>query len=129
MKESPLKNLVRLHISRKFEGLKIFPNAQGVGWLGRAMGVENGILRLQGPRRQRFGLHEGSPDDMGWLSIIVTPDMVGQRIAIAVGLEYKQPGAPRRPMQIKFVDMMQKDGCIAGFVECPDDADRLLLRV
>ena len=87
-----------------------------------------GMLHDKHGRPVRFGLHPGSPDLVGWRTVIVTPDMVGQPIAIFAGVEVKAPGG-RHPVtedQQRFLEAIQRAGGLAGVARTPDDARRAL---
>ena len=72
---------------------------QGVGKTAQQILHETGLLILKYPRRIRFGLHEGSADLIGWKSVKITPDMVGQKIAVFVSAEIKGPHGRMREEQ------------------------------
>lgn len=72
-----------------------------------------------------YGLCRGSSDLIGWKSVTITPDMVGQRLAVFAAAEIKTPG--RRPTveQGYFIEAVQRAGGIAGVIYTRDDAERL----
>jgi hypothetical protein len=83
-----------------------------------------GMLKdLQG-RPVRFGLHPGSSDLIGWRSVVITPDMVGQRVAIFTALEVKAPGGTHKVTaeQRQFLDIVEAAGGIGGVARSPDQA-------
>lgn len=53
--------------------------------------LRNNVGRLQDRHGNyvTYGLGNGSPDNCGWRSITITPDMVGKHIAVFVGAEVK----------------------------------------
>lgn len=65
---------------------------------------------------------------MGWKTVDVTPDMVGKRVAIFVGIEVKRPGEVPDKHQESFLENMRKRGCIAGYADTVEDAGRILGR-
>lgn len=79
--------------------VRIFRNAVGQGWVGRARRLRPGeVYRAQGgeviitdPRPLHAGLIKGSGDAIGWTTIVVTADMVGQRLAVFTSVETKVP--------------------------------------
>lgn len=79
-----------------------------------------------------FGMPNGDPligtaDLNGWVSVIVTPAMVGQRIAIFAAIETKESGGGhKRDGQINYVQQVQEAGGIAGFANTPDVAQSIV---
>ena len=70
----------------------------------------------------QFGLGAGSPDLVGYKKVTVTPDMVGQDLAVFVGIEIKMPGKKPRADQKHWLDHLAASGGIAGFVTSEDQA-------
>jgi hypothetical protein len=60
----------------------------GQGWRGRILDKKNGILKLIN-FSPFHGMPAGTPDNIGFDSIIITPEMVGHRVAVFVGTEIK----------------------------------------
>lgn len=102
-------------------GCKIFRNQVGKG------------KTLDGKRFIKFGLFPGSGDYIGWVSKKITQDMVGQKVAIFVSLEFKNEKwkLPKKideelEKQINWANTINHDGGIAGFVTCNEDLEELL---
>ena len=74
----------------------------------------------------RFGLHPGSPDLIGWRRVLITSDMVGQTVAIAVGIEVKSAHGRVSTEQQKFLAHMQAFGALAGVARSADEAHGLV---
>lgn len=53
----------------------------------------NGKLEDKRGRWVTFGLFPGSGDLIGWRTVRITPEMVGQSIAQFISIEVKRPGA------------------------------------
>ncbi len=70
----------------------------------------------------RFGLANGSPDLIGWKRVTVTPDMVGQTVAVAVGIEVKTATGRIREEQARFLAHMQEFGALAGVARSIEEA-------
>jgi hypothetical protein len=126
MSERDLQNQIFIRLNSRRD-VRVFRNNVGVGFIGTEFadkdklidmlqllfaalmnGVgknvqqilhETGVVILKYPRRIRFGLHEGSADLIGWKSIKITPDMVGQKIAVFVSAEIKGPHGRMREEQ------------------------------
>lgn len=68
----------------------------------------------------RFGLCPGASDIIGWESMKITEDMVGQRVAIFTAIEVKGPKGRLTPEQIDFLDLVNAAGgfaCMARSVK------------
>jgi hypothetical protein len=85
-----------------------------------------GTLRDQHGRPVTFGLAKGSADLIGWTTRTITPDMVGQRIAVFTSSEVKTPTGRVSPEQRQWLDAVQAAGGIAGVARSVDDAYMLL---
>ena len=81
-----------------------------------------GTLRDQHGRPVQFGLCKGSADLVGWTTRTVTPEMVGQRIAVFTSIEVKTPTGRLRPEQQQWLDAVQAAGGIAGVARSVEDA-------
>jgi hypothetical protein len=58
-----------------------------------------GTLRDANGRPVQFGLCKGSADLIGYRSITITPEMVGQQVAVFTSIEVKTPTGRIRPEQ------------------------------
>ncbi len=63
----------------------------GMGWTGDIIKKTGNILLLKNPRPFR-GFPKGFPDLLGWTEIEITPDMIGQKIAVFTAEEIKATG-------------------------------------
>lgn len=108
--ETTLQNEIRLELGKR-KNVRMFRN--NVGQIG-------GLS---------FGLCVGSSDLIGFQSVTVTPEMVGQKIAIFTAIEVKTQKGKVSPAQTKFVEMVRKFGGIGAIVRSVDDALNELSRV
>lgn len=77
----------------------------------------NQVGQLPDPRTGRpvqFGLARGSADLIGWRSVVITPEMVGQRVAIFLSIEVKTPTGRLTPAQHAWLGTVRGAGGIAG---------------
>jgi len=111
--EQRIQQEIRLAISHG--DIKVFRN-------------NTGTLRDQHGRPVQFGLCKGSADLIGWRTVTVTPEMVGQRIAVFTSIEVKTPTGRLRPEQQQWLDAVQAAGGIAGVARSVEDAQRLTMR-
>lgn len=88
-----------------------------------------GHFELADGRRITVGV-PGMSDLIGYVSKIVTPQMVGQRVAIYTALEVKVPGhrtnKDRLEKQLAFIETVKSHGGIAAMVDSVDKAKELL---
>ena len=86
-----------------------------------------GHYQLVDGRHISSGLCVGSPDLIGWKTVTVTPSMVGQRIAVFVGIEAKRPSGGRlSEPQRAFLAALEQAGGIAAVVRSVADLDSAL---
>jgi hypothetical protein len=84
-----------------------------------------GTLRDANGRPVTFGLCKGSADLIGWRTVTITPEMVGQRIAVFTSIEVKTATGRLRPEQQQWLDAVQAAGGIAGVARSVEDALRI----
>ena len=80
---------------------------------------------LKNARPFDSGLPPGFSDLFGLVAVEITPDMVGQKVAIFTGLEVKD-GARVSQLQRNFINAVNDNGGRAGVVRSVEDAERLL---
>ena len=85
-----------------------------------------GTLRDANGRPVQFGLCKGSADLIGWKRVTVTPEMVGQQVAVFLSIEVKTPTGRLRPEQQQWLDAVQAAGGIAGVARSVEDALRIV---
>jgi hypothetical protein len=111
--ETDLQQRIRLALGMHPE-LRIFRNQVG---------------SLPDPRTGRlvqFGLARGSADLIGWRTVVITPEMVGQRIAVFTSLEIKTPTGRLAPAQRHWLQAVDQAGGIAGVARSVGDALRII---
>jgi hypothetical protein len=77
-------------------------------------------------RPVQFGLAKGSADLIGWTTRTITPDMVGQTVAVFTSIEVKSQSGRLRPEQRQWLEAVQAAGGIAGMARSVEDARALL---
>ncbi|QPN71577.1 VRR-NUC domain-containing protein [Synechococcus sp. CBW1108] len=85
-----------------------------------------GALVDQQGRFVRFGLCKGSSDLIGLRSVVVTPEMVGQRIAQFVALEIKTDCGTVSPEQRAFLQLVQQLGGLGAVCRSIAEAQAVL---
>ena len=80
----------------------------------------------QDGRMVTFGLCSGSADLIGYRSVVVTPDMVGQQLAVFAAVEIKTPTGRPTSEQTAFLEHVSAAGGIAGIARSVEEAEALL---
>jgi hypothetical protein len=112
MTESQIQALVLRELGGR-DDIRLFRNQVGFGYVGE-------------PPNQRhvtMGLHPGSADLIGWKAVTVTPEMVGQQVAVFLSVEVKRPGQKLRPNQEIWKNVVTQHGGIAIVTTGLDDLD------
>jgi hypothetical protein len=83
------------------------------------------LLDQQG-RPVTFGLCPGSADLVGYTTVSVTPDMVGQTIAVFTAVEVKAERGRPTPQQTAWLEHVRAAGGRAGIARSVEDAQRIV---
>lgn len=86
-----------------------------------------GFYRV-GNRAIRYGLCPGSADFIGLRSVVVSPAMVGKRVAIFFAVETKAPGLDADAHQDSWLTEVRDAGAIAGVARNAEEAEQLMAR-
>jgi len=121
MKEQQIQTRWLVNISKR-PNVRMFRNNVGTGWQGQVVSKELGAVVIQNARPLHAGLCVGSSDLIGWKTVTITPDMVGQQVAVFTAIEVKQPGKYPSPEQRQFLANVTKAGGISGTARSPEDA-------
>lgn len=108
--EQAVQNKIRLAVGRGV--VRLFRN-------------NTGALKDQRGQLVRYGLCKGSSDLIGWKSATITPDMVGQQIAVFVAIEVKDKGRATDD-QLRFLEAVKAAGGHAGLARSISDAQAIL---
>lgn len=117
-KETPLYDQIR---SKLPLNVACYRNNTGSAYQGIKCRIDDkqGLINL---RRIDFGLCDGSSDLIGMVSTVITPEMVGQKVAIFLALEVKVSSKKGSEAQEKFIALVRDQGGIAGVVRNADEA-------
>ena len=77
----------------------------------------------------RYGLCKGSSDLIGWTPIMVTPDMVGKKIAVFTAVEVKLNKNGKYKAtddQKRFISAVLNNGGFAGVADCKKDLEDII---
>lgn len=125
MKETDIVRLILLQVSKLTRSI-LFRNNTATGWVGQSSATSDGGRYIKNARVLRAGLINGSSDLIGWTKKTITPDMVGQDVAIFTAIEVKTPRGRVSKDQLKFIENVKKAGGIAGVAKTAEDAVNLL---
>jgi hypothetical protein len=117
MKEQNLYKALQARHSK--QGI-LFRNNTGTAYQGKRA-VINSRPIITEPRQIIFGLCVGSSDLIGWTESIVTPEMVGQKIAIFTAVEVKNEKGKASKEQLKFLKAVRNAGGIARLTRYIDN--------
>jgi hypothetical protein len=84
-----------------------------------------GALRDAQGQLVRYGLCPGSSDLIGFRTITITPDMVGQRVAVFTAVEVKDQARATEQQQA-FIRLVQQAGGMAGVARSVPDGLSIL---
>lgn len=106
--------------------VRLFRQNVGMGWTGKVVSKTPHRLVLDDPRPLHAGLCVGSSDIIGWRTVEVTPDMVGSRLAVFVGIEAKGSKGRASKDQLAFIRVLHEAGGLAGIARSAGDAGEIL---
>lgn len=106
-------------------GSRLFRQQSGMFWTGRIIRRDSRMVVLADPRAVRVGT-PGMTDLGGVTSVIITPEMVGQRVGIDVQIEVKERGR-LTVEQRAYLETMQRLGSRAGVARSVDEATAIIL--
>jgi hypothetical protein len=125
MNETSLTKYIMLALG-KLPFLRIFRNNTGQAWQGETgrQWQEGGhrYMIIKDPRPLHAGLCVGSSDLIGWSIVKVTPEMVGQNIAVFTAIEIKAEKGRASKEQLNFLQVVQQSGGVAGIAKTEQDA-------
>ena len=111
--ETKIQQEIRLALGQRSD-LRLFRNETG---------------KLPDPRTGRwvqFGLAKGSSDLIGFKTIKITPEMIGQEVAQFVSLEIKTERGKLSTMQQNWLQKVKSSGGIVGVARTVKDAFNIL---
>lgn len=91
----------------------VFRNDNGCAFVGELFKNSKGELFLRHPKRITYGLMKGSGDHIGWTTIKITDEMVGQKLAIFTSIEDKTVNDKLSVDQRRWNKAVRKDGGIS----------------
>lgn len=125
MTEHQIQNQIRDLLSY-FHELYIMRANVGTGWIGDFTKNADGSIRINKPRRFQTGLPVGFPDLFGYKSLIITPEMIGKKIAQFAFIEVKTPKGKLNNAQKEMHKQLIDAGAVGGVARSVEDALNLL---
>jgi len=95
---------------------------------GRLLRNNVGATKI-GNRFIEYGLGKGSSDLIGWTTIEITPDMVGQKVAVFTAVEIKTVKDRASKDQINFIEQVHQAGGLAGIVYNEEEYNNIFKRL
>jgi hypothetical protein len=102
------KNLINDYLSNLPGNMRMFRTNSGMGWAGKSVRKDDAIIIKNA--RPFHGMPEGWPDLTGWETVVITPDMVGQKIAVFSVVEVKTGSTKLSKKQNQFKELILKMG-------------------
>jgi len=133
VKESNIQRLIMMALSQ--QGATIFRNNSGNAVAGShykridkegTYRLDVGDWIVKHGSRIQFGLCVGSSDLIGWKPVVITPEMVGNRMAQFLAAEIKTSTGRATDDQKNFIQQVCKAGGAAGVLRSVDDTTALL---
>lgn len=124
--EHRLQNAIRVALSQMFASCIIFRANVGQAWTGNEIQRINGKIVIEDPRPFQTGLPEGFADLFGMIPVQITPEMVGQTVAIVVAIEVKSAKGRVTDKQQNFITRVKLAGGRAGVARSVEDACRII---
>lgn len=101
---------------------RIFRNHVAKGFTGEVFKQDAQYTILKNARRASFGLCVGSSDLIGFRKVVITPEMIGQTLAVFTAIEVKSSVGRASDEQKAFVRFVQQAGGRAGIARSVDEA-------
>lgn len=114
-------------------GARLFRQQVGMAWVGRVeqgypgrrVVLAAGDVVIRAARPFRSGV-VGMSDLGGWVPVTITPDMVGQTVAVYTQVEVKTDKGAASLDQLAWIDAVNKAGGRAGIARNDDDLAGIL---
>jgi hypothetical protein len=126
MKERPIQQQILAALGSRND-VRLFRNNTGQGWVGKLVCHTNGTAVIANARPLHAGLIKGAADLVGWQSVVITPDMVGRRVAIFCSIECKGEHGRATPEQHTWQDNVLLAGGISVITNSVEGAQEALL--
>lgn len=114
-------------------GARLFRMSTGLFWAGKSeqirhtktVTVNPGDVIIRGARPVHSGV-KGMSDEIGFITVTITPEMIGQKFARYLAIEDKTGNAVTTKEQKSFSEMVRSFGGLAGVARSDDDVERII---
>ena len=124
-KEHNIQNQIR-DVLAYYHDLYIMRANVGSGWIGEYTQNADDSITIYKPRWFQTGLPKGFPDQFGYKSTTIVPEMVGKKIAQFAFIEVKTPNGKASKGQKKMHTQLIDAGAIGGIARSAEEAIKLL---
>lgn len=107
-------------------GARLFRVNVGRAWVGDAERAGPDTVILRNARPFKAGV-PGMSDLIGWVPVAITPEMVGQTVAVYTAVETKAPRGRATDEQKAFIQVVSAAGGRAGIARTDDDLHNILM--
>lgn len=114
MREGELIRRILLQASE--QGVRLFRNNTGVGWVGTVLTKTPGLIVLKDYRPMHAGLVVGGSDLVGWTPVEMDRSHIGSTCAIFTAIEAKTGRLKPTHEQESFLAAVERAGGIAKVV-------------
>jgi hypothetical protein len=104
---------------------RLFRQQSALAWAGKVIARTSNTVTIVHPHAMKLGTM-GQSDVGGLTSVIITPEMLGQRIAIDVQIEAKFGTGRATPEQTAYIHMIRTLGGRAGIARSVEEAGRII---
>jgi hypothetical protein len=104
---------------------RLFRQQSALAWAGKIIERTSNTVTIIHPHAMKLGT-VGVSDLGGLTSVIITPDMVGRRIAIDVQIEAKFGTGRATAEQTAYIQTIRQLGGRAGIARSVEDAARII---
>lgn len=106
-------------------GARLFRMNVGLAWVGEIISKTANTITLKEPRPFKSGF-KGMSDSCGWISVEITPEMVGRKMAVFLGVEDKSGSGRTSPEQKEFIAAVRAAGGRAGVSMSDEDVAAII---
>lgn len=100
---------------------RLFRCNTGSGWIGKSKALKDGTVLIRNARKFSTGWPVGTPDLIGFTQVKITPEMVGETLAVFTGIEGKTGKLKPTTAQTDFLNIIKQLGGISTVAYSEND--------